>query len=689
MEYIEVCSNNFNKQKWQLKNLNVVHFANGDLIQQVHTKAEKEHAVNNHIPAWCLNEDDPNGIEKLYNIYAINDARGLLTDDLRLPNNSDFEVLETHLTNNKNNYEIFTLTHGLSLWSCSKLYHNKTYVFIIGKDYCGYIFSMGKDYHSVRGIKSTDKYLLDLEPELKSEDKQKILLNNLKGDALFESGNIKDAIEIYKELIPLCMNDPELYFKIGKAYLAYDNTISESLALEYLKKSIFLDPTRSETFYYAGIASVSKAFGASLAEPYFDTAIKLNAKPEYYLARAEEREKVLNFEGFIEDIEKANLEVIPTKYYEYRANLKERKGDYLGAISEYDILISKYENYGLFYYNRGRLKTGIDNSSAIKDFIKASELYPEVNTDSFFLADYGNVLYLNGNLTEALERLNDSILIHEKIDLFPCNQYYLRASCLHDLGRNEEALNDIEKTTDEFLIVPSYLILRIKILIELCLYEDALEVLKELKNHNEASIDTSNISLYYFLNGEVYLKTNNQALAYENYKKAGDLGYKDGYQQIVKNNLTESKSNLTTENKKVDNGVLLTNKTNSNSNTHQYLGYSYQKEKYLKVCKELLNEDEYQRVIDKVKSSESLKKFIDTCRIQKILPKADVFVKQVCHSRAFMFVFNYNKIDVACIELFDMWIREVNARYNLVHEESLIYILQDILKSSNKLATGK
>ena len=178
-------------------------------------------------------------------------------------------------------------------------------------------------------------------------------------------------------------------------------------------------------------------------------------------------------------------------------------------------------------------------------------------------------------------------------------------------------------------------------------------------------------------------------MAFKNYKKAGDLGYKDGYQQIVKNNLTESKPNLITENKKVDNNIILTNRTFSNSNTHQYLRYSFEKEKYVKFYKALLNDNEYQKVIDKVNSSESLKKFIDICRTQKILPKEDVFVRQISESRAFMFLFNHNKIDVACIELFDIWIIEVNARYNIVHEESLIYILQDILKSSNNLATGK
>lgn len=687
MEYIEVFSNDINRQKWQNQNLNVVSFANGDPITQVHTKKEKDAAINNRIPAWCINPDDPNGVEKLYNIHAINDVRRLLPNNIRMPNRSDFKVLKNHLDNDLQNYDKFKLTHGLTWWSSSKDTSDKNWAFYIENNYFNLTVPSYKDYCSVRGIMSSDRYLLDLEPKLKSEDEQKVIINIKKGDELFEAENLKDAIAIYEDLIPLCINNSELYFKIGKAYLALSNYEYNRTAYEYFQKSILLNPSKSDAHYYCGISLVMDSSGISYAEPYFDAAIKIDAKSEYYLARANERDKCSNKEGYIEDIIKANLEVIPPKYYEYRANLKARKGDYLGAISEYDILISKYENYGLFYYNRGKLKTGIDISSAIKDFIKASELYSELNEWTFFLADYGNVLYLSGNLTEALERINDCILIHEKDGAYPTNEYYLRAKCLHDLGRNEEALNDIEKTTDKFLIVPSYLVLRIKILIELCRYEHALEVLKELKNHNEGSKDTSNISLYYFLNGEVYLKTNNQELAYENYKKAGDLGYKDGYQQIVKNNLTESKPNPATENIKVDNDAILTNKTNSN--THQYLRYSFEKEKYLKVYKALLNEKDYQRVIEKVNSSESLKKFIDTCRIQKILPKEDVFVKQVCHSRAFMFVFNYNKIDVACIELFDIWIREVNARYNIVHEESLIYILQDILKSSNKLATGK
>jgi tetratricopeptide (TPR) repeat protein len=677
MGYIEITSNDINKQLWQSQNLRVTRFANGDVIQKVHTNKEKEHAVNNNIPSWCFDLDDPNGIEILYNIHALNDARGLLPGHLRLPNSRDFDVLQAHLDNNSQNYEIFDLNHRRCYWSCSKFDYNEFCIFFIDSNCCGLIHSKGKEYYSVRGIYSNDKYLISAASELNPVDHQKIICSNLKADSLLESGKIKEAIEILEDLILLCTNNADLYFKIGKAYLALAKNEFNPVALKYLKKSIFLDPTRSEAFFFAGIASVTNIYGTSFAEPFFDSAIKLNAKSEYYLARAKEREKVSNIEGYLEDIEEANLEFIPDKYYEYSARLKKKKGNFLGAISDYDILINKHGNYGLYYYYRAALKIGLDNNSAINDFIKAKELDNRFNNDTDFLSNYGSALYLNGNLFKALQCLNDSIRITEQEGAIIARDFYLRASILHDLGNNEEALIDINKTFDNIVSQSSSLILQTKILLGLFRYDDALEVLKELKECSLESNDNLNISLYYFLCGEVYLRTNNRDLAYEHYKNAGDLGFKDGYVQIAKNSLLAPKGNYETDNEKFDDKAIFSSI------------YSINKAAYLNVYKGLLSPKEYQKVIDMVNSSMSLKKFIDSCKVQKILPEPGNFVKQVCLSKEFRFVFNYNKIDLACIELFDIWIREVNVRYKVIHEESLIYILKDLLKSSNDLASGK
>jgi uncharacterized protein (TIGR02145 family) len=200
MDCIKIISNGINQQEWQKQNLNVVNFANGDLITEVKTKQEKDNAIKNKIPAWCIDPNDPNCNEKLYNIYAINDSRGILPSGYRLPDKSDFKILESHLKNNSENY--FNLNAHLNTrlsnwWSCSKFSHGENYSFHLEENWTKRVTSSFKDYCSVRGIKSSNKYLLDVEPILTSDTKKKILINIEKGDALFLEGKFCEAISTY------------------------------------------------------------------------------------------------------------------------------------------------------------------------------------------------------------------------------------------------------------------------------------------------------------------------------------------------------------------------------------------------------------------------------------------------------------------------------------------------------------
>ena len=68
-----------NDQQWMLENLNVVTFRNGDSIPQAVSDEAWVTAGNEGRPAWCYYENKmENGIQygKLYNWYAVNDARG-------------------------------------------------------------------------------------------------------------------------------------------------------------------------------------------------------------------------------------------------------------------------------------------------------------------------------------------------------------------------------------------------------------------------------------------------------------------------------------------------------------------------------------------------------------------------------------------------------------------------------------
>lgn len=83
-------------QVWQIKNLDVLTFRNGDTLLWAKSNEEWVNAAKNKIPAWCYLDNDPQNAEfgKLYNYYAVTDPRGLAPKGWRVPTKDDFEVLE-------------------------------------------------------------------------------------------------------------------------------------------------------------------------------------------------------------------------------------------------------------------------------------------------------------------------------------------------------------------------------------------------------------------------------------------------------------------------------------------------------------------------------------------------------------------------------------------------------------------
>jgi uncharacterized protein (TIGR02145 family) len=87
-------------QTWTTKNLDVATFRNGDAIPQAKTDEEWGAASENKQPAWCYYENNTaNGTKygKLYNWYAVNDARGLAPAGYHIPTDEEWTVLSTFL----------------------------------------------------------------------------------------------------------------------------------------------------------------------------------------------------------------------------------------------------------------------------------------------------------------------------------------------------------------------------------------------------------------------------------------------------------------------------------------------------------------------------------------------------------------------------------------------------------------
>jgi uncharacterized protein (TIGR02145 family) len=89
-------------QIWMKYNLDVITFRNGDTIPQAQSDEDWQNAGFNKQPAWCyyvLNEG--NGLEKsygkLYNLYAVNDERGLAPEGWHIASDYEWKNLKDYL----------------------------------------------------------------------------------------------------------------------------------------------------------------------------------------------------------------------------------------------------------------------------------------------------------------------------------------------------------------------------------------------------------------------------------------------------------------------------------------------------------------------------------------------------------------------------------------------------------------
>jgi uncharacterized protein (TIGR02145 family) len=84
-------------QQWMRENLDVLTYRNGDTIPQVTDPTEWAALTTG---AWCYYNNDPaNGAiyGKLYNWYAVNDARGLAPQGWHIPTDEEWTTLSTKL----------------------------------------------------------------------------------------------------------------------------------------------------------------------------------------------------------------------------------------------------------------------------------------------------------------------------------------------------------------------------------------------------------------------------------------------------------------------------------------------------------------------------------------------------------------------------------------------------------------
>jgi uncharacterized protein (TIGR02145 family) len=83
-------------QIWCKKNLDVKTFQNGDTIHEAQTNSEWINAIIFKEPAWCYYENNSDNGQKyglIYNIYAVNDPRGLAPEGFHIPSDEEWTIL--------------------------------------------------------------------------------------------------------------------------------------------------------------------------------------------------------------------------------------------------------------------------------------------------------------------------------------------------------------------------------------------------------------------------------------------------------------------------------------------------------------------------------------------------------------------------------------------------------------------
>ncbi|MDQ1265835.1 MAG: hypothetical protein QG635_987, partial [Bacteroidota bacterium] len=91
-ESVQICN-----QIWMVKNLEVDHYRNGDLVRFAATTAEWQDANSKKEGAWCYyNNNSTMGpiYGKTYNWYAVNDPRGLAPFGWHIPSDDEWKILE-------------------------------------------------------------------------------------------------------------------------------------------------------------------------------------------------------------------------------------------------------------------------------------------------------------------------------------------------------------------------------------------------------------------------------------------------------------------------------------------------------------------------------------------------------------------------------------------------------------------
>ena len=214
-------------------------------------------------------------------------------------------------------------------------------------------------------------------------------------------------------------------------------------AINALDSAIALNPKDADQLVNRGLA---KETNLDKDGAIADYRLALVVNPEHSLAR-HNLGVLIGTPGLSEDSEKLLIESIernPNLPYPHAqlAYHKFNRGDFKGALEEYNLAINIDSSDANYYLNRGLVKEKLkDYEGSINDFTKAISLKPDYESAWF---NRGNVFTKLNGLEEAIEDYSMAIFYNPQY----AAAYYNRALNRNKLGITKEACEDLRKAEE-------------------------------------------------------------------------------------------------------------------------------------------------------------------------------------------------------------------------------------------------
>jgi TolB-like protein/Tfp pilus assembly protein PilF/lambda repressor-like predicted transcriptional regulator len=261
----------------------------------------------------------------------------------------------------------------------------------------------------------------------------------LKAKSLFEK-----AIDADPEFALAYAALAQLY-AISPVYISWRPIEAYPQAMTLALKALEHDSTLAEAYSAIGAVKGSYYWDIHGAIEEFQHAIKLNPRHSTaYHWYAENLFLLGRYEEAVEKLDSA-LQIDPlspvlNSFYGFYLYYVKKKDE---AISHLQKMIEFYPEIGHFHWTLGLIYSYEGNfNRAIEELQKAVKLSGE---PFYFLAHLGEAYSRIGNLSET-QRLLDTINART-IDAY--TSYFPKAMLLAELGRNEEALDNLQKAYDE------------------------------------------------------------------------------------------------------------------------------------------------------------------------------------------------------------------------------------------------